>query len=213
VLELVLPELVGVAAADADAEEALVASTEPVASDPAGVAREFRQTAGEHAARTVSIVEQSLTSTGTDGGFTVAPGAVLLRTGAVWRRLVIVPLPRMQSVALRQGPLLRRLRLAEVSVHTVQGPITAEIGALDERDALGFFHAASRDAVGAARADRTHRWLATVVSGAPTETAPPSPDAPDPLAAPPSLVAPPAPTRPAPPSQAAVAADDAGERA
>jgi putative membrane protein len=225
VLELVLPELVGVAAADADAEEALVASTEPVASDPAGVAREFRETAGEHAARTVSIVEQSLTSTGTDGGFTVsprraavlrwfswrrngfrsAPGAVLLRTGAVWRRLVIVPLPRMQSVALRQGPLLRRLRLAEVSVHTVQGPITAEIGALDERDALGFFHAASRDAVGAARADRTHRWLATVVSGAPTGAAPPAPTAPDPLAAPYSPAA--------PPSPAAADADDAGERA
>jgi len=194
VLEFVLPELVGVAAADADTEEALVASTGPLASDPAGVAREFRETAGEHAARTVSIVEQSLTSTGADGGFTVsprraavlrwfswrrngfrsAPGAVLLRTGAVWRRLVIVPLPRMQSVALRQGPLLRRLRLAEVSVHTVQGPITAEIGALDEHDALGFFHAASRDAVGAARADRTHRWLSAAVSGASSEAAPPA---------------------------------------
>ena len=206
VLEFVLPELVGVAAADADTEEALVAPTEPVteealvatsdavASDPVGAARGFRENAGEHAARTVSIIEQGLTAKGDDGGFTVsprraavlrwfswrrngfrsAPGAVLLRTGAVWRRLVVVPLPRMQSVALRQGPLLRRLRLAEVSVHTVQGPITAQIGALDENDALEFFHAAGRDAVGAARADRTHRWLSSVVSDAGAGTAPPA---------------------------------------
>ncbi|MDY0945883.1 PH domain-containing protein [Frigoribacterium sp. CFBP9039] len=211
VLEFVLPELVGVAAADADTEEALVAPTEPfteealvastdrvaadqIASDPVGAARGFRENAGEHAARTVSIIEQGLTAKGDDGGFTVsprraavlrwfswrrngfrsAPGAVLLRTGAVWRRLVVVPLPRMQSVALRQGPLLRRLRLAEVTVHTVQGPITAQIGALDENDALEFFHAAGRDAVGAARADRTHRWLSAAVSGESAEGAAPA---------------------------------------
>ena len=34
--------------------------------------------------------------------------------GAVWRELVIVPAARMQSVAVTQGPLARRLRLATV---------------------------------------------------------------------------------------------------
>ena len=92
-------------------------------------------------------------------GFRTAPGAVLLRTGAVWRTLVVVPLPRVQSVAFDQGPLLRRLRLARVRVHTVQGPITADIGAIDQDDAHGFFEDVSRLAVEAARADRTHRWL------------------------------------------------------
>ena len=174
VLELVLPELVGVAAAEVQAEEAPVPSEGP-ADEPQ------RTAADEHAEHTLSLVEDGLTSRGSDGGFTTsprraavlrwfswrrngfrtAPGALLLRTGAIWRELVIVPLPRMQSVGLSQGPLLRRLRLAAVHLHTVQGPIVARIGALDQDDALRFFEGAARDAVTSARADRTHRWGAS----------------------------------------------------
>ncbi|KQS17451.1 PH domain-containing protein [Frigoribacterium sp. Leaf186] len=169
VLELILPELVGVAAVGVAAEEARVDSTAP-AGVPEAVA-----SSTEH---TLSLVEGGLRSSGTDGGFTVsprraavlrwfswrrngfrsAPGALLLRKGAIWRQLVIVPLPRVQSVGLVQGPLRRRLRLATVHLHTVQGPIVAEIGALDQDDALGFFTTASREAIAAARADRSHRW-------------------------------------------------------
>nr|WP_249408772.1 PH domain-containing protein [Frigoribacterium sp. CFBP 8751] len=194
VLELVLPELVGVAAvgvaaeearagssASADVPEAVASATGPetdasVAGDAAPPAvRDAVEATTEH---TLSLVEGGLRSSGTDGGFTVsprraavlrwfswrrngfrsAPGALLLRKGAIWRQLVIVPLPRVQSVGLVQGPLRRRLRLATVHLHTVQGPIVAEIGALDQDDALGFFTTASREAVAAAHADRTHRW-------------------------------------------------------
>ncbi|WP_285062007.1 PH domain-containing protein [Frigoribacterium sp. ME-P-080] len=214
VLELVLPELVGVAAvgvaseearagspASADAPEAVASATVPAAAGsstgeaapPAlggeaiddetsatGVAappavRDAVEATTEH---TLTLVEGGLRSSGTDGGFTVsprraavlrwfswrrngfrsAPGALLLRKGAIWRQLVIVPLPRVQSVGLVQGPLRRRLRLATVHLHTVQGPIVAEIGALDQDDALGFFTTAGREAVAAAHADRTHRW-------------------------------------------------------
>ncbi|MGY3262373.1 PH domain-containing protein [Frigoribacterium sp. 2355] len=214
VLELVLPELVGVAAvgvaaeearagspAPADAPEAVASAAVPVAdasstgeaAPPAvggegtddetsatGAAappavRDAVEATTEH---TLSLVEGGLRSSGTDGGFTVsprraavlrwfswrrngfrsAPGALLLRKGAIWRQLVIVPLPRVQSVGLVQGPLRRRLRLATVHLHTVQGPIVAEIGALDQDDALGFFTTAGREAVAAAHADRTHRW-------------------------------------------------------
>jgi len=153
-----------------------------LAADPsalAAVADERDRLADEQAERTLSLVHDALGSSGAEGGFTTsprraavlrwaswrrngfrtAPGAVLLRTGAVWRTLVVVPLPRVQSVAFDQGPLLRRLRLARVRVHTVQGPITADIGAIDEDDARGFFEDVSRLAVEAARADRTHRWL------------------------------------------------------
>ncbi|NQW87649.1 MULTISPECIES: PH domain-containing protein [unclassified Frigoribacterium] len=214
VLELVLPELVGVAAvgvaaeearagapAPADAPEAVASAAVPVADGSAtgeaappavggeGVADETSVTgaAAPPAVRdaveattehTLSLVEGGLRSSGTDGGFTVsprraavlrwfswrrngfrsAPGALLLRKGAIWRQLVIVPLPRVQSVGLVQGPLRRRLRLATVHLHTVQGPIVAEIGALDQDDALGFFTTAGREAVAAAHADRTHRW-------------------------------------------------------
>ncbi|ROS49666.1 PH domain-containing protein [Frigoribacterium sp. PhB24] len=195
VLELVLPELVGVAAVGVAAEEARAGSTAP-AQAPETVAPEtvasaaVASAAGEAAPpgvrdaveatteHTLSLVEGGLRSSGTDGGFTVsprraavlrwfswrrngfrsAPGALLLRKGAIWRQLVIVPLPRVQSVGLVQGPLRRRLRLATVHLHTVQGPIVAEIGALDQDDALDFFTTAAREAVVAARADRTHRW-------------------------------------------------------
>jgi putative membrane protein len=93
-------------------------------------------------------------------GFALRPEAVLLRRGAIWRDLVVVPTARMQSVALHQGPLLRALRLAAVTVHTVAGPITARVGALDVQDAAGFFRDAAQADVAAAAADRTHRWAA-----------------------------------------------------
>ncbi|MFL0711309.1 MAG: PH domain-containing protein [Microcella pacifica] len=67
-------------------------------------------------------------------GFAVSDGAVMLRRGAIWRDLTIVPFPRMQSVSVRQGPLLRSLRLAAIQVHTVAGPITPSLGA-SRRDA------------------------------------------------------------------------------
>jgi putative membrane protein len=91
-------------------------------------------------------------------GFAVTASAVLLRKGAIWRELIIVPQARVQSVALHQGPLLRRLRLAAVQLHTVAGPITARLGAVDEQDAVAFFGSAAADAVAAGTADTSHRW-------------------------------------------------------
>src|SRR5690606_25199168 len=91
-------------------------------------------------------------------GFALFPGVVLLRRGAIWRDLTIVPTPRMQSVSVEQGPLLRRLRLAAVHVHTVAGPITPRVGALDIAAAEGLFRDVAAAGVAAAAADRTHRW-------------------------------------------------------
>lgn len=68
-------------------------------------------------------------------GFAITEHAVLLRKGAIWRTLTIVPLARVQSVALTAGPLARAARLRSVGVHTVSGSITPAIGALDEDDA------------------------------------------------------------------------------
>lgn len=175
VLGLILPELVGLTAADLEAQAAL----ERGEATPRDIVDAQPRRAVEEGARTLSLIEAGMTSTGAEGGFTTsprrgqwlrwfswrrngfrtAPGAILLRKGAIWRELVVVPLPRVQSVGLRQGPLLRRLRLASVELHTVQGPIAADIGALDEREAMAFFESVSADAVVAARADRTHRWL------------------------------------------------------
>jgi putative membrane protein len=128
----------------------------------------------------VEILRRGIVGTGTDGGFTnsprraaivrwfsfrrngfaVIPGVVLLRRGAVWRSLTIVPEARAQSVALTQGPLYRVLRLARVHVHTVNGPVRAELGAVDVAVAHEFFSTISEQVVVAVRSDATHRWRA-----------------------------------------------------
>ena len=91
-------------------------------------------------------------------GLAVVPGAVLLRRGSIWRELVVVPQARMQSIAVRQGPILRALRLAALRLHTVAGPVSAHVGALDANDALRAFDEIAAAAVSSANADTSHRW-------------------------------------------------------
>jgi len=130
-----------------------------------------------------AFIENGMTSSGSDGftnsprravwlrplswrrnGFAIVPGSLLLRKGAIWRRLIIVPQPRLQSVGLHQGPLLRRLRLASVQLHTVHGPITADLGAVDQDAALTFFTEVAEVAVRAGQADTSHRWRSGEIS-------------------------------------------------
>ncbi len=91
-------------------------------------------------------------------GFLLHPDAVILRKGAIWRTLSVVPTARTQSVAAHQGPLERLLRVAHVRVHTVAGPVTAEIGAIDVADASALFDDTASAGVAAIGSDRTHRW-------------------------------------------------------
>ncbi len=91
-------------------------------------------------------------------GFAFGSNVLLLRKDALWRQLVIVPQPRVQSIGLRQGPLARSLGLASVQLHTVAGPISAELGAVDRDAALAFFADASRAVIASASSDTSHRW-------------------------------------------------------
>jgi putative membrane protein len=91
-------------------------------------------------------------------GFATTADWFLLRRGAIWRQLVVVPQPRLQSVAIEQGPLLRALRLASIDLHTVSGPINAELGAIDKDAALAFFGTVADAAVQSAGRDTSHRW-------------------------------------------------------
>jgi putative membrane protein len=104
-------------------------------------------------------------------GFTMISDAVALRKGAIWRSLVLVPQARMQSVSMSEGPLLRRMGLAELRVHTVAGPISATIGALDRNDVIEFFNEVSRTAVQSASVDTSHRWRSGSAEGTPVITA------------------------------------------
>ena len=91
-------------------------------------------------------------------GFLVTPGSFVLRKGAIWRKFIVVPQPRLQSVALSQGPVLRMLRLADIHLHTVAGPIRAHLDALDQDRALAFFGTVAEAAVRSQESDTTHRW-------------------------------------------------------
>jgi len=82
-------------------------------------------------------------------GFAIDGRVVALRRGALWRTLTLVPLARVQSVAIEDGPLTRALRLARVEVHTVEGVIRGHIGALDAADAVGLWRETEARALGA----------------------------------------------------------------
>ncbi|MFT4230436.1 MAG: PH domain-containing protein [Microbacterium sp.] len=91
-------------------------------------------------------------------GFLVAPDALFLRRGVVWRSLAIFPLARLQSVGLDQGPIDRALRVAGARAHTIAGPVSGRLGAIDRDAALGLFSAVAGNAVVAAAGDHSHRW-------------------------------------------------------
>ncbi len=97
-------------------------------------------------------------------GFAVVPGFVLIRTGIIWRQLVVVPEARMQSVDFHQGPLERALRLGAVRLHTVSGPIVSRVGALDAQVARQLMAEVAAAAILSSSADRTHRWRRDEVS-------------------------------------------------
>lgn len=91
-------------------------------------------------------------------GFRMVDGVVLLRRGFVWRSLAIVPLARLQSLELQQGPIDRLLGLAETRFHTVSGPVHPRLGAMDSATGVELFETVAARAVEAAAGDRSHRW-------------------------------------------------------
>ena len=93
-------------------------------------------------------------------GIALSDEAVLIRTGAVWRRLIVVPLARMQSVAIEFGLVGRALRLATLRVHTVAGPITPYITGVDDATARDYFSRIASAAVDSGSRDTSHRWRA-----------------------------------------------------
>ena len=70
--------------------------------------------------------------------WTVDPYAVLLRSGRLTRRAVAVPHARVQSLALRQGWLERRLQVATVQVVPAPGPVAPALAHLEVEDAEAF---------------------------------------------------------------------------
>lgn len=91
-------------------------------------------------------------------GVRLTDDALLLRRGFVWRSLTVIPLARLQSIGLHQGPLARALRTATVTGHVIAGTAQTAIGAIDRDDAVRLFEQTALTTVAAAAGDRSHRW-------------------------------------------------------
>ena len=92
-------------------------------------------------------------------GFTATDTALLIRSGRWWRHLVVVPHQRTQSLALEQGPLARRFRVADLVLHTTAGPVSPRLiqAGLDEGRAL--LDAQAARARAARKRQTSEHWL------------------------------------------------------
>jgi putative membrane protein len=95
-------------------------------------------------------------------GWAVSTGTALLRRGVLSRELIFVPLARLQSIAIHQGPLRRRLGLATARLHTVTGPVTATLGVLDAAEAVWMFDLVAAGAIASADTDTSHHWSRSI---------------------------------------------------
>lgn len=100
-------------------------------------------------------------------GFAATDTALLIRSGRWWRELVMVPHQRTQSLALHQGPLARRFRVADLVLHTTVGPVIPRLRQAGEEQALALFDAQSARARLARKRQTTEQWLAKVAPGIP----------------------------------------------
>lgn len=91
-------------------------------------------------------------------GFLLSPAALLLRRGRLRRDLAILPLARLQSVHVRQGPLARWRDVANVTADTVLGPVSGRLGAIDRAAAMRLWQDVAVAVVAASAGDRSHRW-------------------------------------------------------
>lgn len=91
-------------------------------------------------------------------GWAAADGIALLRRGSLVRRLVLVPLARMQSVALSAGPVRRGLGLAELRLHTVVGPVVPSLPVIEREQGEALFAHLADEAVERANEDRSQHW-------------------------------------------------------
>ncbi|MCU1420101.1 MAG: hypothetical protein JWR57_1270 [Mycetocola sp.] len=91
-------------------------------------------------------------------GYTLHDDLLVFRKGVVWRKVDLLPLARLVSFAVSQGPIERMLRLASAHAHTVLGPITATLPAIGTAEAASLFEQVAEGIVVATRADHSHRW-------------------------------------------------------
>ena len=63
------------------------------------------------------------------------PGLVVMRRGLLTSRISLTPLTRIQSASVSQGPWHRALKLSQLELQSVAGPVSPRAGALDSHEA------------------------------------------------------------------------------
>ncbi|MFJ7749790.1 PH domain-containing protein [Arthrobacter sp. NPDC097144] len=91
-------------------------------------------------------------------GFLLTDTALLIRSGALWRVLSVVPHERTQSMALEQGPLRRRFATSDLVLHSTPGPVRPRVRKMDDDAARRLFREQAARAREARRRDRTGSW-------------------------------------------------------
>lgn len=91
-------------------------------------------------------------------GFLLTREALLLRSGVLRRALVILPLARLQSLRISQGPVDRAMDVAGITGHTVLGQVSGTLGILDRAAAVALWSDGAAGVVAATARDRSHRW-------------------------------------------------------
>ncbi|WP_324643796.1 PH domain-containing protein [Pseudarthrobacter sp. LT1] len=152
--------------------------------------------------RPAEVFAAGLMGSGSDGGFTTTPRrarllaplawrrngfaatdtALLIRSGRWWRDLVLVPHQRTQSLAIHQGPVARRFRVADLVLHTTAGPVAPRLTQAGLDEARQLFDEQSARARLARKRQTTEQWLRQVVPAVEPAAVPdtPVPGAPHP---------------------------------
>ncbi len=68
-------------------------------------------------------------------GYAERDDDLLIRKGILFRTLVVVPYGRMQYVDVQAGPLARKLRIAQIQLHTASASTDATIDGLEPAEA------------------------------------------------------------------------------
>lgn len=133
-------------------------------------------------ARPVEVISAGLTGRDGDEGFTSTPHrarwlaplawrrngfvatgtALLMRSGVLWRQLVVVPHERTQSLSIEQGPVDRRFRVANLQFQTTSGPVSPRVVQADADVAWDLFHGQSVRAAEARRRSGPEQWMRPV---------------------------------------------------
>ncbi|MBN2176446.1 MAG: PH domain-containing protein [Demequinaceae bacterium] len=127
-------------------------------------------------------ISTAMVGVGTDNGFTASPSrswifdpfqwrrrgvraterALLIRRGLFVHEFFVIPHERTQSLAIRQGPLQRWLRLATIEVHSTRGVVRPVAGHLDLDDAIALVEDQARRAREGRKRQTPEQWMEAV---------------------------------------------------